>query len=288
MPHTRSFKRWLAAGLTAAILGAILGSQPFRRMGNRPATQAAQAGRQVRRLDHVRRHAVAEFRERPAKDLPVRSAMSTTRSTSSGSPTSAPRPTAARSSPTAESSSAPTTRSRAIPRDCRRQGASPSIWASSCASTKRPASSYGRRRSRNSESGRVIDWPNEGICSTPTVEGDHVYYVSNRCEVVCAKVANGSIVWKLDMMKDSASFRITSPSARPLIAGDDLFVVTANGVDEGHINVPAPKAPSFITLDKKSGKVLWQRQFADDHLDHCSQRGRRRRTSSSASSIAAS
>jgi outer membrane protein assembly factor BamB len=44
----------------------------------------------------------------------------------------------------------------------------------------------------------------------------------------------------------------------PLIQGDTLFVVTANGVDEGHINVPAPAAPSFLALDKKTGKVLWK------------------------------
>src|SRR5262249_8609765 len=31
-----------------------------------------------------------------------------------------------------------------------------------------------------------------------------------------------------------------------------------NGVDEGHINVPAPKAPSFIAVNKKTGKVLWK------------------------------
>ena len=35
--------------------------------------------------------------------------------------------------------------------------------------------------------GRVNDWPMEGICSTPLVEGNRVYYVSNRCEVVCAE-----------------------------------------------------------------------------------------------------
>jgi outer membrane protein assembly factor BamB len=44
----------------------------------------------------------------------------------------------------------------------------------------------------------------------------------------------------------------------PLIVGDTLFVVTSNGVDEGHINIPAPQAPSFLAIDKKTGKVLWQ------------------------------
>ncbi len=44
----------------------------------------------------------------------------------------------------------------------------------------------------------------------------------------------------------------------PLIVGDLLFIVTANGVDEGHINIPAPHAPSFIAVDKKTGKLLWE------------------------------
>jgi len=34
--------------------------------------------------------------------------------------------------------------------------------------------------------GRGNDWPEEGICSGPVVEGDRLWYVSNRCEVVCA------------------------------------------------------------------------------------------------------
>ena len=34
--------------------------------------------------------------------------------------------------------------------------------------------------------GRVNDWPLQGVCSTPAVDGDRVYYVSNRAEVVCA------------------------------------------------------------------------------------------------------
>ena len=34
-------------------------------------------------------------------------------------------------------------------------------------------------------SGRVNDWPLQGICSTPFIEGDRLYYISNRCEVVC-------------------------------------------------------------------------------------------------------
>ena len=35
--------------------------------------------------------------------------------------------------------------------------------------------------------GRVNDWPLQGVCSTPFIEGDRVYYVSNRCEVICLR-----------------------------------------------------------------------------------------------------
>ena len=33
-------------------------------------------------------------------------------------------------------------------------------------------------------SGRVNDWPQQGVCSTPFVEGKRLYYVSNRATVV--------------------------------------------------------------------------------------------------------
>src|SRR4029453_5128002 len=33
--------------------------------------------------------------------------------------------------------------------------------------------------------GRVNDWPYQGVCSSPVVEGDRLYYVSNRAELVC-------------------------------------------------------------------------------------------------------
>jgi outer membrane protein assembly factor BamB len=40
-------------------------------------------------------------------------------------------------------------------------------------------------------------------------------------------------------------------------SGDILFVNTSNGVDESHILLPSPDAPSFIAMDKNTGKVLW-------------------------------
>ena len=118
--------------------------------------------------------------------------------------------------------------------------------------------------------GQVIDWPYEGICSTPHVEGNRMYYVSNRCEIVCADVATGKPIYsfggkgdgkgdgKLDMIKELGVFPHNISDCSPLLIGDHLWVVTSNGVNEDHLNVPAPKAPSFIKVDKATGDVLWQ------------------------------
>lgn len=126
------------------------------------------------------------------------------------------------------------------------------------------------------KAGQVKDWPHEGLCSTPIVEGDRVYYCSNRCTVVCADVngfANGNqgfqdekykdktdadIIWEFDMIKDLNVFPHNMTNCAPLIVGDLLFIITANGVDEGHINLPSPEAPSFIAMNKNTGKVVWK------------------------------
>lgn len=135
-------------------------------------------------------------------------------------------------------------------------------------------------------SGQVNDWPREGVCSTPAVEGHRVYYVSNRCDVVCLD-ANGltdgnqgatdeqykdptdaDIIWRYDMMKELNVFPHNLAACSPLIVGDRIFIVTGNGVDEGHINIPAPEAPSFICLDKNSGKLLWQSSLPGKNIMH--------------------
>jgi outer membrane protein assembly factor BamB len=107
-------------------------------------------------------------------------------------------------------------------------------------------------------SGQVHDWPNEGVCATPAIDGDRCYYTSNRCEVVCAEMATGKIVWTLDMMKELNVFPHNMTAASPVVVGDIVFLVTANGVDEGHVNIPSPQAPSFLAVDKKTGKVKWK------------------------------
>lgn len=105
--------------------------------------------------------------------------------------------------------------------------------------------------------GRVWDWPQQGICSTPAVEGDRFYYVGNRCEVICADTNTGVAIWTLDMIGELNVFPHNIATCSPLILGDKLFVITSNGVDAAHLRVPSEGAPSFLSLDKRTGKVLW-------------------------------
>ncbi|HMO14753.1 MAG TPA: PQQ-binding-like beta-propeller repeat protein [Pirellulaceae bacterium] len=125
--------------------------------------------------------------------------------------------------------------------------------------------------------GRVHDWPDQGICSAPLVDGNRLWFVSSRGEVICLDtegfrdgVNNGpyqdepnenpdeaDVIWKLDMMKQLGVSQHNMCSCSITSAGRYLFVNTSNGVDEGHIVLPAAEAPSFLCLDRDTGEVLW-------------------------------
>lgn len=144
-------------------------------------------------------------------------------------------------------------------------------------------------------SGREHDWPLQGLKTTPIVEGDRLWMVTNRGEVVCLDtegfrdgqndgpvvsetpdVADATwdeqheadIVWTFDMMKQLHVRQHNWTTCGATIWGDVLFVCTSNGVDESHITIPAPDAPSFIALDKHTGKVLWTDNSPGKNIMH--------------------
>jgi outer membrane protein assembly factor BamB len=223
--------------------------------------------------------------------------------------------------------------------------------------------------------GRVHDWPLQGVCAAPLIEGERLWYVTNRGEVLCldtegfydgeddgpvtkelarlfivtagedpatdklpaileglkagkiteelsklfaasglevpadAKVAadgmgykltftpeggaprevvlrsapkrlvvskvlnlddkdESDVIWRLDMMAELGISQHNMCSCSVTAAGDWLFVNTSNGVDEGHVNLPAPAAPSFLALDKNTGKVLWTDNSPGENVLH--------------------
>jgi outer membrane protein assembly factor BamB len=111
--------------------------------------------------------------------------------------------------------------------------------------------------------GAAVDCPQQGVASTPCVEGDRLYYVSNRCELVCADVAGdektgkGKVIWTYDMIKELEVFPCQLANSSPLIVGDLVYALTGNGVDAGTGKFPNPKAPGLVAVNKKTGKLAW-------------------------------
>ena len=133
---------------------------------------------------------------------------------------------------------------------------------------------------------RYKDWPRIGICSPPTVEGDRVYVVTNRAEVLCLDIhgqANGNdgpfkdegklmvpdgarplavtkrdadVIWRLDMPSEVGMWPHDSAHSSILIRGNHLYLNTGNGVDNTHKVIRRPDSPSLIVLDKATGKLL--------------------------------
>lgn len=79
---------------------------------------------------------------------------------------------------------------------------------------------------------------------------------------------DADIIWQYDMMKELNVFPHNMSAGCPLIVGDILYVHTANGLDDGHLNLPSPNAPSFIALDKKTGKLLWKSSLPGKNIMH--------------------
>jgi outer membrane protein assembly factor BamB len=130
------------------------------------------------------------------------------------------------------------------------------------------------------------DWPKAGTCSPATVEGDRVYIVSNRGEVMCLDLrgmANGNdgpfydegrhmvppdqpplkpgaadadILWLFDIVKDCGVRQHDSAHCSILLDGQFLYANTSNGVDDTHKIINAPDAPSLIVLDKTTGRLV--------------------------------
>ena len=131
-----------------------------------------------------------------------------------------------------------------------------------------------------------LDWPKTGIASAATVEGENVYLVSNRGEVICLDargLANGNagpyqnearhmtlrnqpplpleatdadIVWLYDMPAGVGIWNHDAAHSSILVHGDFLYVNTGTGVDNTHKKIRRPDAPSLIVIDKRTGQLV--------------------------------
>lgn len=131
-----------------------------------------------------------------------------------------------------------------------------------------------------------FDWPKCGISSPVTVEGDRVYLVSNRGEVMCLDargMANGNdgpyreegthmapagqppmsagpldadIIWLFDLTKGAGIWSHDAAHSSILIDGDYLYLNSGTGVDNTHVHIRTPDAPSLVVLDKITGRLV--------------------------------
>lgn len=136
--------------------------------------------------------------------------------------------------------------------------------------------------------GRVNDWPEQGICSAPCVEGERLWVVTNRCELMCLDTKgfydnendgpykdeketdkeDADIIWSLDMIEDLGVFPHNLATSSPVVHGDTVFLLTSNGVDEAHLEVPAPRAPCFLAVNKNTGEIIWEDNTPFDNILH--------------------
>jgi outer membrane protein assembly factor BamB len=134
------------------------------------------------------------------------------------------------------------------------------------------------------------DWPNSGISSPATVEGDRVYVVSNRGEVLCLDargLKNGNdgpfrdeagqmtprgtnappekiipgeldadIIWLTDLTHEAGIWSHDAAHSSIIIDGDFLYLNSGTGVDNTHKKIRTPEAPSLLALHKKTGRIL--------------------------------
>lgn len=131
-----------------------------------------------------------------------------------------------------------------------------------------------------------LDWPQAGICSPATVEGERVYTVTNRDEVVCLDLKglsdgndgpfqdearhmtpgdqpalelgprDADILWLLDLRAAAGVRPHDSSHCSILLDGPFLYVNTSNGLNSKHEAVEQPEAPTLVVVDKATGRLI--------------------------------
>lgn len=133
-----------------------------------------------------------------------------------------------------------------------------------------------------------VDWPRAGMVSPATVQGDRVYLVSNRGQVMCLDLngqtdgndgpyrdegrlmappgaepmgvtkTDADVIWLFDIRAETGIHQHDSAHSSILLHGQFLYINTSNGLDTNHEYIFSPDAPSLIVLDKTTGRLVAQ------------------------------
>jgi outer membrane protein assembly factor BamB len=133
------------------------------------------------------------------------------------------------------------------------------------------------------ESARLPDFVQDGpwhSMGTPLVAGHRLYLITNRCETIAFDIGplvrgDGvpKILWKVDMrdrlgVYPQSDLMASGFCRSPAIDSERVFAGTSNGVDDSHLKVPAPMAPSLVCFQQDSGKILWQDASPGKNIMH--------------------
>jgi outer membrane protein assembly factor BamB len=138
------------------------------------------------------------------------------------------------------------------------------------------------------EAGRANDWPFQGVASSPLVDGEVLYYTTNRGVVTALDINgfrdgendgpktdeeltgefNADVIWEFDMLEEVGAYPHNLANSSPVMYGDLIYVSTSNGHDESHVHVPSPLAPSIVAIDRNTGEYVWEDNSVEDRILH--------------------
>lgn len=98
-----------------------------------------------------------------------------------------------------------------------------------------------------------------GPRGTPTIDGDLLYALSEDGSLACLKLADGSVVWKMNILeKFGGKNTVWHMSESPLVDGD-MLIVTPGGPDA-----------TVVALNKKDGETIWKSKGLSDQAGYAS------------------
>jgi outer membrane protein assembly factor BamB len=98
-----------------------------------------------------------------------------------------------------------------------------------------------------------------GPRSTPTIDGDRVYVLTENGDLACLKIQDGAAIWQRNILKDFGGRNIVwLLSESPLVDGDNVIVT------------PGGRSAGMVALNKLSGQTVWVAKELSDEAGYAS------------------
>lgn len=114
------------------------------------------------------------------------------------------------------------------------------------------------------------DWPGTGNTSSPFIDGNRLWFCTNRLEVICLNIqplvdrtGDPTVIWTVDLKSRYGmvpkDVHLGNRASRCSIVGVDgrIFVNTTNSRHYDRTPAVDPNAPSLVCLNQDSGESIW-------------------------------